>query len=668
MEVGKTHDVIVHVNDSLAVGFVIRPHSYRTDHQPTMIPSFGQGDPTGLDTSRWKSFVQQSFFQGAGQYFWSSAHANAGFAESDGWDIARPVTIDDVILQYDPSWQYGENLAPTGQAQVSVFPRSMTAGCLQAKQFSADYPIFLREMSGNPHILHMKNVFVYTCHPDSRTWAQGLTSPATLGATGKWQCMEQVTSLTSPIVHVTMFSGAFVVADEQHSIRVIDNSGVHTPGYNTLTNKLIVYDAKIWRSYRGQVAYLDPADNTSPWSTYYTPVDMDIPVVNMETFGGRLYFGTETHLAVFDAGVVYPVQSWAQERSENNFKLLVNHYGALYFNIGNKLMRYTGAGVFEQIRTPVFNNNIIDGVSIGSDLIFLIQGAGVYQVWVFNADTGGCYQWFSEKKQVAVDNVLAMADAPTMLDALRGRIFIAPMYMTGQVHPGDTTITPILVANRVPSSDVRLYPGSRIVTSSYDFGRPAMDKQYNRLIVDHRMDTGSFLDVEVSISPRQLPRMAGAAQAQDITAVEHSTVGYYDLPRTLQTGQFLAYFLAQPVQDFKLSGVVYMTPSNVTAALQAQYSIAGAWRDIPNAAIQGDQQLFNLDFQMFQLTDWISDVRVPAMTQFFYGLRFRHIPTVPGDNTLAISSTTQSVVTFANILKIDGRVVVGQNGKVVAGE
>ena len=658
-EAGKTHDIVIYVNDSVACGLTIRPQSLRVDHLPDFLPRLSQGDPVGTDTTKWKSFVQQAFFQGAGQYFWSSAHANASFAESRLWDIARPVTVDDVVLRYDPSWAYGSNFAPTGQLQVAVMPKAMTAGDLHAKLFSADLPITILEVSNNPLILHSVKALTYTAHAGGLTWSQGLNSPAAGGNTGKWSNVAALSnSLSAHVVNAVNFSTVVVFTDGNEDMKIWGPEGVYKPIYSTKAHQLYVYDAKIWRSYKGQVAYLEPADFTSPWSAYFTPFDVDININKMREFGGRLYFGTEGGLGVFDAGQVYPVQSFMQSRNANNFKLMEDHYGALYFNIRGRLYRYTGAGTFELIRTPIFTNDIVSGTSLENELIFMVAGAGAYQVWIYNADSGGTYMWFDQLRQLDVNQQLAMANAPNTIKAIRGRLFIAPMYLTGSVQPGDITITPIMTANRVPSSDARSIAGATMVTSSFDLGLPALDKQYNRIVVDHRMDAGSFIDVDVSVSPRQLPRMAGAATAEDIAAVEHSTVGFYDVPRTLQGGQFNAFFLPQAVQNVTLKGVPTVAPSVLSMQIQAQYTRVQGWRDVPDNNIGGDRSSYDVLLGMQSLSDWVADQYVPQSTARFYGMRYRYVPLVPVDKTFRLSAATTTFGDFKTLFRIDGHVVI----------
>lgn len=561
--VGASHDIVIHVNSTVRCGVICWPGSYRIGHMSGLLPRISEGDPTGQDTTLWSSFVQQSFFQGAGQYAWSSQHANGAFAESRLFDIGRPVTIDDVVLKYDPSWSYGTNLAPTGQLQVAVMPYAMTAADVFASRFTAQYPIFLLEMSQNPHIVHNTQAIVYTSHAQGRTWIAGLNSPSVTGLTGVWAKVSAFASMPSPVVSVTEYSGILAMASQDRLIRlwgpvrdtvsaggpVTDtlNPVVYKPSWSTFADRLAVYDEKLWRAEAGRVAYYSPSDNTAPWSEYYSPHRVDIPINNICEFGGRLFFGYEDCLAVFDQGTVYIIQSFAQQRDSANFKLMINHYGALYFNIQGRLYRYTGAGVIELIRTPIFTNNIVSGVSLDDELIFIVAGAGVYQVWIYNADSGGVNMWFDKLRATDVDIPLAAADTPNFISALRGRVFIAPMYITGSVLPATTLKTPVLAVSRYPSTDARKFGGAQLTMSSLDMGRPSVDKQYNRIVVDHRMDAGSHIDVEVSVSPRQLPRLTGATGEEQLIAVNHSSAGSYVTPTNTSMGRFIALFQAAKI-------------------------------------------------------------------------------------------------------------------------
>src|SRR3990167_13699 len=87
LRVGETHDIVVHLDTMNAVGFIVKPRTYHIASAPTFVPRMAIGDPRGIDYSLWRSFVQDDFSGGAGQYNYHGDMGNNRYAESSLLDI-----------------------------------------------------------------------------------------------------------------------------------------------------------------------------------------------------------------------------------------------------------------------------------------------------------------------------------------------------------------------------------------------------------------------------------------------------------------------------------------------------------------------------------------------------------------------------------------------------
>jgi hypothetical protein len=118
----------------------------------------------------------------------------------------------------------------------------------------------------------------------------------------------------------------------------------YVPAYATTGDELWNYDAKLWRAYGHRIAYLTP---TTGWSAYIDVGTADAPILNTAVAFGRIYFGKRDSLWCYEGGRVYEVEPFYADASDDNFTLMHASHGAIYFNIRNKLYRYTGAGNIE---------------------------------------------------------------------------------------------------------------------------------------------------------------------------------------------------------------------------------------------------------------------------------------------------------------------------------
>lgn len=592
MEVGQTHDIIVHVSDSLAVGLALRPFTYRVSHLPTFLPRMTAGDPSGADYSNWRSFVQRSFFQGSGQYYWSNPHGNSGFAESSLFDIGMEFNVaQGVIARNDPSWAFGENLSPTASAQVARIPKFTNSKSWSSLNtlFSGSYKSWMFLHSNHPHVVHNYSTVMYTNLEGANVWKDGSGAYSPFGLTGYWRV--QHTTWGAPVVSAVRFSNTFIVARNDGEMRAFGES-LYTPAYNTSADHLAVYDSKLWRMHKNKTAYLRAVAGTTAltWSEYYDINDNPETFVNnAAVFAGRLYFGSQAGLSVFDAGRIYDVQDYGQHRDSENFNLLMAHQGALYYNVRAQLFRLTGGGLIEKIRTPMVEGYIFSGCVDGDDVIYATMelGKSYARTWVFNPESGGVRQWFDTKQfyPFRLGHPTDTGIRPNSLLALQGHVFFMPAAHS-QFYGASTTRMPIIATNRrrfgknepdYPDSYGVYQTGGEasLVTSLFDFGLPTLDKEFNRIVVEHNMPEGEQVEVFMGT------RLAVDHQAsQYIPGVVGASAGFEPISLTTWGMQDTEEDYNTPVpKEFTVPGAYALTIYSVydsLANVEAQFADFGA--------------------------------------------------------------------------------------------
>lgn len=669
-QVGVTHDVVIYVNDSIMCGLIVKPYSYNVTHLPTFIPRMSIGDQTGVDTTRWRSFVQQSFYMGAGQYIWSSPNANAGYAESVLMDLGMPSSIAGVIVQDDPAWAFGSNLAPIGHATVAIVPSAMTATAGIAQLFSASYPVHVLEWSGNPHILHNVSLMTYTNNPEA-TWAASLQGSPTDALSGTWARVADANSFGTPIVSVVEFSTTLIAAVQGQEIVVFgpahntNFSRTYKPLYNTLTNRVTTFDNKLWRVYGAKAAYLQPANNTQNWSDFYNLGKVDRQVLNTCEYGGKLFFGKEDSLWVFDAGQTYLVQDYSQEISSDNFNMMVEHRGYMYYNINSSLYRYYSAtGLIERIRTPYFDGPILSGVSCVDELLFVVRNGTetlrAPQTWIFDPETGGIRMWFEDVRDVNVDPVMAGEDSPSKIAALRGNVFITPMYMSGTAvaNRADGAQIPVVTALRTALISGRVYEGAQLITSAFDFGLPSLEKMYNKVKIDVKMDTATYMDVYISTDPVQLTRMLD--RPMTVHAIYNSTDYFSSAIISEVAGGFVAYPADFEYTSMELEGARSQGAVLFGIGPYAEFTRDGLWWPVPATAFVeavDTSAAHDASLTLSSLPSWGKQLVSGAVAQAQYAVRVTQMPVVPTATTVVLNTANVDAHTCEYVV-VDGSLVI----------
>lgn len=505
---GETHDLVFHVNDSVSVGAIVRPGTYRVAIAPQFLPRLSVGDPRGIDDARWRSYIQSRFDGGAGQVYFSASQANNRFAESNLVDIGLPMTViggmagraDPLTAASVPGGPMDDD--PVGDIMPALMPRNTTVEAeATALLFTNRYPVHVLEMSNRPHLFHYQSHLRYDSLAGVDVFKDGALKGERTALSGNW--LVENTQIGVVVVDAVMYSGVAILAGTD-GMRVFGSAdGVaaasfYEPPYSTNADVVHVYDSKVWRGQVGRMAYFDP--DTRVWSGFYRPGDPAVPIVNIETAFGKEFIGKEDSLWVFDKGLVYEIENYRDEREPNNFKLMVVHRGALYYNIRQRIYRVTSGNLIELLATPDFNGVVEGGTSIGNELHFLIrEPTGEGRVWIFNSETGGTRQWFGTE-DIAIGRATGAERSPSSIVGAFGHIWISPMMMT--VGYSSLSTIPVSVVNRLNPAEGVAIPyfakdRSYLITSMTDQGYPNKDKLYNAAVIDYLIN-GPSEKIDVS--------------------------------------------------------------------------------------------------------------------------------------------------------------------------
>ncbi|GAG03784.1 unnamed protein product, partial [marine sediment metagenome] len=233
-------------------------------------------------------------------------------------------------------------------------------------------------------------------------------------------------------------------------------------------------------------------------------------------------------LQVYDAGRVYEIENYRQERDPNNFKLLVAHRGAMYYNIRQKIYRLTAASTIERLDTPIFEGFVLSGASVGNELHYMVRTPGGYtKTYVFNPETGGTREWFNTQSIGHVGS-----RTPSSIAAAFGQVWVAPMTLTAANN--STYLAPVIAVNKILPPVVLTSPyfmrtHSYLITSMLDMGYPDLNKLWNRVVVDY--DLQSWQDRIDAYYTTEFKRSQVL-----VVAADDGAGGYNDWTKTVTDG------------------------------------------------------------------------------------------------------------------------------------
>lgn len=534
LKAGETHDIVIHLNNSISLGLISKPQTYRVDNAPTFIPRFAVGDPRGADFNKWRSFVQDDFSGGAGQITLTADRGNNRYAESKHVEVGLPeVTVTQAAVVESPT-EYIQEFATRGQeiqaaARVAVLPMVSSAVTTLATVFSSPpYGVFLVANSNAPMLFHNITAMIFTQErivpgpivsigtppvpPQNAVladWAVNVADWADLylptGGGRAWAVAATNVipqgSNNWPVTGAVAYSNVVVLAKSVYGLTIYGSTNnlqpanfYKPPVMSTNTNRVHVFDSKLWRTWFGNLAYWNTPDNV--WSSYIPIGEAQYSILNTASFAGKLYLGKEEGLWAWEAGRVYEVQSFLNEVSGVNFSVMLAHRGSLYFNILNSLYRLSSANLVEVIQLPNLDGQMVSAASIGPNLYLLIRTkAGGSTVWMLNTELGGVSQLWDFK-----DFAHQGTGLPNFIGALYGQLWIAPVSLT---TTGTSQTHRIATVNRLTPPLTQAEPNfyglgeqAKLVTSQLNMGYPGLEKLFNRVVITHQTPLPTdFIDV-----------------------------------------------------------------------------------------------------------------------------------------------------------------------------
>ena len=269
------------------------------------------------------------------------------------------------------------------------------------------------------------------------------------------------------------------------------------------------YDKRLWKTNDSRIAYWDAAQ--FKWADWIDVGEATHPIRATETFIGRKFFGKDDGLWVFDAGRVYQIEDYAADADPTNFALLKAYRGAMYFNVGRRLLRYTAGGAIEELPWP---GEAIYGGAVGMGLL-IISGSSKYDAGHilvgFNPDTGAFSEIFSPLNtswgplnwthEISIMHPGAEADpvlwvGPVTLSAAASGVTRSPI---ARFYTEDQAWSKVQ-RNPFPSN------AGIILTPHVNMGIPGQIKQIVRVKLYYSMFSGN--SIEVSYRSGLIPDIA----------------------------------------------------------------------------------------------------------------------------------------------------------------
>ena len=391
LEVGKTHDIVVLLNDTQELGLTVKPHSYRLGRAPEFTPRLGSGAPSAGDFDWWRAFVQRQFDLGEGEAEFGQLEGLRTFARGYG------------VVQ----WPSG--LGP------ALLPAATSMEGIEPLHLSCNQRIHIVEMSAAPRLIYGAKTGpgALLTHTDG-LWA----------ATHTWNAVRP----SAAVMHSSVLNVALGVSLRGYgSPDGVKPAVWFAPAYNTNTDLVWNYDRKLWRSVGHRMSYLTP---TTGWSSYIEVGSADAPILNTCVAFGRIYFGKKDGLWCYEGGRVYEVEPFYADASDDNFTMMHASHGALYFNIKNRLYRYTGAGNIELLFTYPYEAILGPATTAQEKLYFSVRDQShCGSLYAYDFRKRGFFRELdlqSEAARHTVHNVVHV----TGLGAAGGKLFIAPFEST----------------------------------------------------------------------------------------------------------------------------------------------------------------------------------------------------------------------------------------------
>ena len=366
--VGVTHDVVIYdaASNHDPIGLVVVTGSYRVTKAPTFVPRLAQGDPRGVDLAPYVSWVQDDW-RGA------SGVPQVGFGNKDYYKMVgmQPDVMEGYLYMLPGPFQVDITFTSTpntiadwwdkgfGRAAV-VHGVATTHGTFGDDLFQATTRIFAHKWEHELKYYATGPVYSY-----ANNALPGLTFSAV-----QW----------SNTGFISTYGALMTESGGYKSLPNLSWKSIIASAYNshwepvgtTTAGALGVYDDKLWRAepVGHRISYYNPTATSGDYWSDWIDTDQNGSIYNMATFIGRLFIGRDDGLWAYEAGRTYQVIDFSSAKSADNFRLLKAAAGALWFNIGSRLLRYTAGGLLEEMETghrdmmPVSLCEVPDGVLV----------------------------------------------------------------------------------------------------------------------------------------------------------------------------------------------------------------------------------------------------------------------------------------------------------------
>jgi len=416
LEVGKTHDVVVLVNATQELGLTVKPSTYRLGRAPEFIPRIGGGEPGAQDFDWWRAFTQRDFHLGEG-----------------------PSSFDRIQGLETVARAYGAIAWPSGLGPA-LLPRATSMEGLTPVKLSCDDEIRIVEMSDAPRMLYKKLLLTHT--DDLWVWSHTQLAGNVRSVVMHSNVMFMAHDNTGYQAYGTVFESGVVAASHNPAV-------YYAPAYSTDADILWNYDGKLWKGDDNKIAYLTP---TTGWASELEVGSADHKILNTAVAFGRIYFGKSDALWCYEGGRVYEVEPFYGEVSDSNFKLMHATHGALYFNIGAKLYRYTGAGNIELLMSYPYEAILGPATTAQDKLYFSVRdesfSGGLYG---YDFRSRGVFRELDLYSEAARDTVHDVVHI-TGLGVAANKLWIAPVESTVNLGMSEKLFTGAVDVPRQRSS------------------------------------------------------------------------------------------------------------------------------------------------------------------------------------------------------------------------
>ncbi len=511
---GITHDVVIY--DGLGnldpIGLIVKPFSYRVSEAPNLVPRMAVGDPKGTDYEGQVNWVQDQFIGG-------------GLTRAPATQPTRT---------FESLW-----LLPTrdrGYLGISTFPQVHSIVTLEDLATTVD-STGLNHWYEYPqrrwHYLHQIRTYGHGFRDRIITFVGAMRPVYAPGDTVERQADWGNNNMCT--VDACAYSGVVVIATQQSwngrfqpaRILVHYNSSHTYLASDTSAAAVTSYDGQLWRAgvHKPYIAWYDIAsvnDSIVPtWSEAIT-VGTSGRVMRMTSFMGRLFIAKTDGVWAYEAGRTYCVVDYKHMMVNRpldcqSFDIFLEAHGALYWNIGNRLVRYTSGGLLEELGGQLDSRPVSAAVIRRGLAIITPQW-----LWVLDTNTGG------------LSRVCASPKRPLhLVGSVGGDLHISPYratWMAGLGHEAVFWSHPYAAAAGEPrlrnwatdtgwlgATEDRVY----VKTAFTDLGYPALIKSWQRAIISYQgMPSSSFPSMSVYY------RTAGGPAYAPVVPPANPTTGF----------------------------------------------------------------------------------------------------------------------------------------------